>query len=365
MNLEANYRFVRHSGLHVTAEGVLPAVRGGCSDRQANPITDVNMTPRSVSSFVLAIVIAAAGCTTTVPSPDLSRPLAFALPTVVHVRTAGRIVEVPLEEYVVGTALSEVSPVGESPDVAAQIFRLQAIIARTYALAKQGRHAREGFDLCDTTHCQLYEPGRLETSRFSTIARQATLDTAGQVLVFGQRPVEALFHSDCGGHTADAASIWGGHVPYLIGAPDSVPGQTHRQWQFTRSREELRQAFNAQALTRIGSRLAALRIVERDSGGRAARVEIKGDVVHVLRGEQVRSVLNQTFGPRAILSTRFSLSREADTYRFTGTGFGHGVGLCQVGAAARLRRGDAVRTVLSTYFPGTHVAGLPSRTSGS
>lgn len=310
-----------------------------------------------IAALVVSMAITGAGCVTSAP-PARELPVAasIVLPDVLHIRSAGRIVSVPLEDYVLGTALSEVSPVGESPETTAHIFRLQAILARTYAVSHLDRHRQEGFNLCDTTHCQLYEPGRLATSRFSSIARDAVIDTAGEILTFGQVPTQALFHSDCGGHTADAGAIWGGRqVPYLIGTPDAVPESTHRHWQFSLSRERLREAFNASPLSAVGRRLLSMRIVERDASGRASSIEIKGETVHVLRGEQVRSILNQTFGARAIRSTRFALTRSGDEYRFDGTGFGHGVGLCQVGAAARLRRGEPLTAILSSYFPGTRV----------
>jgi SpoIID/LytB domain protein len=80
---------------------------------------------------------------------------------------------VDLESYVADTILSEVSPLGESDDVIAEIFEVQAIVARSYAVTEIGRHRSEGFDVCDSTHCQLYQPSRRQTSRFAAAALQA------------------------------------------------------------------------------------------------------------------------------------------------------------------------------------------------
>lgn len=272
--------------------------------------------------------------------------------------TGGRVVAVKLDEYVLGTALAEVGPAGESPETAAAIFRVQAILARTYAASHLGRHRADGFDLCDTTHCQVYAPERIRTSRFSAIARKAVNDTAGQALVFNQHLSEALFHADCGGHTAAAETVWGGRVPYLVGTPDVVPDETHRRWQFRLTRAQLRDALNASPPAVVGAHLTSVRIVERDASGRAARVELAGEQVRIVRGEQLRAAINQTFGARAIRSTRFDLVESGDEYQFDGTGFGHGVGLCQVGAAARLRRGESVTAVLSAYYPGVRLTRL-------
>ena len=69
--------------------------------------------------------------------------------------------DLPLEDYVAGAALSEAAPGAAGARAAEAMFEVQAIVARTYAEAHRGRHAREGFDLCSTTHCQIYEPARL------------------------------------------------------------------------------------------------------------------------------------------------------------------------------------------------------------
>jgi stage II sporulation protein D len=308
------------------------------------------------ASLYLIMVAMGAGCAGG-PAPPAA-PLvsgSIALPHSIKVSVSGQVTSIPIEEYVLGTALSEVSPVGDTPDSVAGIYRVQAIIARTYAAFHPGRHAKDGFDLCDTTHCQVYQPGRVKTSRFSAAARQAVADTQGQVLAYGTRPAEALFHADCGGHTVAAEVIWGGRVPYLVGTVDEVPAETHRQWQFHITREQLRAALNANSLTAVGDALRSMRIMSRDPSGRAATIEVVGDTARTLRGEQLRAVVNQQQGPLAVRSTKFALTLEADGYRFDGAGWGHGVGLCQVGAMARIRRGDSVPSVLTTYYPGARL----------
>ncbi len=108
----------------------------------------------------------------------------------------------------------------------ARIFEVQTVLARTYAVAHLGRH-EEGFDLCDSTHCQLYQPARIKTSRFADAARHGRRANPGRGVDVFAPPAEALYHSDCGGHTASADAVWGGaHVPYLTGAPDHVPSLT-------------------------------------------------------------------------------------------------------------------------------------------
>jgi stage II sporulation protein D len=118
----------------------------------------------------------------------------------------------------------------------------------------------------------------------------------------------------------------------------------------------LRRALNLDPRSEAGRRLDAVVVVTRDTSGRAERLEVRGEHTHVVRGEDLRAILNRTLGDRGIESTRFSVARAGSTYEFQGTGFGHGVGLCQVGAAARARQGQAAPAILATYFPGTTLA---------
>jgi stage II sporulation protein D len=312
-----------------------------------------------VLSTVIALGIAA-GCV----NPRTPRPAAFSVPDVIRVRTDGRIVAVPIEDYVLGSALSELTPVGADPAAVSRIFEVQGVLARTYAVAHLGRHEEEGFDLCDTTHCQLYQPARIKTSRFAEAARRAVTETRGVVLMFSHLPAEALYHSDCGGHTASADAVWGGaYVPYLIGAPDHVPSLMHRTWTFDAPVDKVRAVLNRDPRSAVGRRLDRIAVTTRDVGGRAREVQVRGEKTRTIRGEDLRAILNSEFGFRAIMSTRVSIERRGSTYRFTGTGFGHGVGLCQTGAAARATRGEAVADILSAYYPGAALTRvLPSGT---
>jgi stage II sporulation protein D len=304
----------------------------------------------------LILLAACAAPLSYAPPVSHAAQMKMTLPSTIRVSVAGRVVAVPLEDYVLGSALSEVAPVGDSGTTVDRIFEVQAIIARTYAVAHLGRHAAQGFDLCDGTHCQLYQPGRLATSRFAPAARAAVTRTAHEILTYEGRPAEALFHSDCGGHTAPADTVWGGSpVPYLVGAPDDVPGDVHRHWQFEVTTAALRQALNADPRSAIGARLDGLVILGHDSSGRVEQLELKGQHTQIVRAEQLRAIVNARLGDRALQSTRFIIRHVGTTWTFSGTGFGHGVGLCQVGAAARARRGDGLQAILSSYFPGARL----------
>ena len=266
---------------------------------------------------------------------------------------------VPLDDYVTATILSEVDPPAADETVLERMYEVQAVISRTYAIAHRGRHAREGFDLCATTHCQLYEPGRLKGSKWTGLVRQATQRTSGEILWFAGSPARAVYHADCGGRTSSASEVWGGEpLPYL---PDAVDGgaaaRAHAAWTFEAARAQLRDALNADPRTSVGRQLAEVAIETKDAAGRAARVSLRGSRTVVVRGEVFRDVVSRAFGARSLRSTLFTVTRSASGFVFSGRGFGHGVGLCQAGAFGRLTAGATPRSVLAHYFPGTTLTG--------
>jgi stage II sporulation protein D len=241
------------------------------------------------------------------------------------------------------------------------MLEVQAVLSRTYAVSQLGRHRRDGYDLCDTTHCQLYEPARVRTSRWAAAATQAVRATEGTVLSFERTAVLALFHADCGGHTSSPEAVWGGTAhPYLRAAADDGPAATaHATWRYAAADEAIRVVLNTDTRTMVGRRLTDIVVLERDGAGRASRVRVKGEHAREVRGEVFRSVLSSGFGARAIRSTWFEVRRERTRWVFEGRGFGHGVGLCQAGALARVSAGASSSAVLLHYFPGTRLIALP------
>ena len=315
----------------------------------------------SLCGLALAAVLLTAGCSDVRPLP-IEMPEA-SVPRYLRVKPASTapVVRVALEDYVRAAILSEFAPPSGDPADIERMLEVQAVIARTYATAHIGRHRREGYDLCSTTHCQLYQPSRLKTSSWAPLAEAAAAHTAGMVLWYGTGPASALFHADCGGHTSAAVDIWGGMArPYLKAAADDGAAQSaHMTWKYEADRVELTKALNADARTRVGTELREITVAERDDGGRAVLITVKGTRDVTVRGEDLRAVLSTAFGAKSIRSTRFEVLRQGTRFVFTGRGYGHGVGLCQAGAYARLRAGALPEQVLARYYPGTRLIALP------
>lgn len=279
----------------------------------------------------------------------------------------GAVQQIPIEEYVLATILTEVAP-ANAPDPAALVrrYEVQAIVARTYAAANTGRHAADGFDLCATTHCQLVDFRRPTTSSWRAQGEQAVARTLGVILLYDGHPALTVFHADCGGHTSSATDVWGGTPrPYLRGRADDLPaGTEHQTWRFEVGGNALLTALNRDARTSVGANLAAVDILSRDAGGRILTLRLRGTRTVTVSADDFRTVLTRHFGARSIRSARFDLQRHQANYLFEGRGFGHGVGLCQAGASARTASGTSTLAVLAFYYPGTHPAATrPARTA--
>ena len=242
---------------------------------------------------------------------------------------------VPLELYIARVLVGEAEP--NAADAGLQAL---AIAARTFTMVNIGRHSREGFDLCDTTHCQVWRAAATAASR------RAVLATAGMILTYDGAPAEVFYSASCGGHTERAADVWarGALFPYLLGVPDDVH-ENDPSWRLERSLDEVREAV-ARAGAR-GARLEDVRIDARSPTGRVMRVGLPGLMPDSLTGDQFRGALGFT----DLRSTAFSMERTGDRLRFEGRGYGHGVGMCTVGAGRRAQRGETAAQILTHYFP--------------
>ena len=252
----------------------------------------------------------------------------------------GGVATMPLEVYVARVLAGE----GESraADIAYQAL---AVAIRTYALANTGRHGRDGFDLCDTTHCQV---PRVATP----IARRAALSTAGQILTYRGEVATVFYSASCGGHSESPSAVWPGtDYPYLLSVPDEVH-EDDDPWTVELTLRDIQQALERAGFA--GRRLRDVRVDARSGSGRVTRLRLTGLQPQVVAGEPFRAAI----GTRTLRSTAFSIRKRGDSLEFTGSGYGHGVGLCVIGAGRRASRGDSVRAILSHYYPGLELASL-------
>ncbi len=236
----------------------------------------------------------------------------FGEETVAHLRS-------PRDAYLAGVVVSEL---GEGGPTAA--LRAQAVASRTLLAVAGDRHPEGDWTLCDLTHCQSF---RGET--VADAAHRAVADTADRVLTVGGAPVEAPFHSTCGGQTLAAAQVWGNALSHLPGVPDRredgsayCGGSPHGAW----------------VAAVVGDDLP-------DPGEEVDRFRLE---------------VGRRHGWNLVKSNRFAATlltfHGRRIWWLEGEGLGHGVGLCQQGALARALEGADLDAILEAYFPGASAA---------
>jgi stage II sporulation protein D len=279
---------------------------------------------------------------------------------------------VDIEQYLEGVLPGEL-PAGFGMEAQKAL----AVAARSYALVQRGKHGE--FDLCDGTCCQMY----LGRDRRSTRGLAAVRTTRRQVLRSGEDLVYAFYSADCGGLSARVEDVPlrdkpEGALPYLTivrDGPGSGPlfcGRSpYHRWSRRFTAAEIEARLNGEPATEVG-RLRELAITGWDDSGRVTTVRLLGEaqpsmamagfapVAEVVEKTVTGWTLRNVLGPLRLKSTRMRLDRpQPDVYRFQGQGFGHGLGLCQIGANGMAARGVDYRRILAHYYPGTRIERLP------
>jgi stage II sporulation protein D (peptidoglycan lytic transglycosylase) len=254
--------------------------------------------------------------------------------------------EVPLEEYVVGVVRAEASE--KWPP---EMLRAQATVARTYAAHHRLLSAGKPFHILASTAHQQYAGRVPPTSPVWAAVR----DTAGQVLLWEGDVFPAFYHTESGGYTEDPRSVFAArNMPGLKPVRcDFSAGSPHFYWSL-----DLRLTEVGETLRRNGidsGAISAIDVTERTPSLRAAVVTVRGDRGAIpVRGNDFRRML----GYDTFKSTLFAVVLDGEWARFTGRGYGHGVGMCQWGAKGMAEQGYSARQILEYFYPGTTLGSL-------
>ncbi|WIV10749.1 SpoIID/LytB domain-containing protein [Proteiniborus sp. MB09-C3] len=201
---------------------------------------------------------------------------------------------IKIQNYLYGVVPKEMSA-----SWALEALKAQAIAAKNYTLINMNKHINEGYNLCDTTHCQVY--GGYNSENIMT--NRAVDETAGRVLMYNNEIVEAYYHSSSGGRTENSENVWSGVIPYLRGVEDDFSlGSPYDSWQFVISEDEIRAKFIENGLD-VGN-ITDIQVVSTSENGRVIELMIRGTMgTQVLKKEQIRQVL----GASNIKSTFFEM----------------------------------------------------------
>jgi SpoIID/LytB domain protein len=309
--------------------------------------------------------------------------------------------DVPLEEYVTSVVSSEMSA-----SCPLELLKAHAVISRSWLRFQSepfrapegiaaneivrwyGRESHPDFDVCADDHCQRYQG---ITKAFSEAASKAVSATNGEFLLYKGEICDARFSKCCGGITEVYSTAWEDQeIPYLTSLYDGpgkllpqspenfiraeppaycntrdtellariLPGfdqetRDFYRWTVTYSPEELGELIKA----RLGVVLGPIRDLEslaRGPSGRIYRLKITGEKDHLVVGKELE--IRRALSRSHLYSSAFVVDKKDGKLVLRGAGWGHGVGLCQIGAAVMANEGKGYREILGHYYPGTTVS---------
>ena len=300
----------------------------------------------------------------------------------------------PVEVYLAGVVPAEMHP-----DFPAEALKAQAVAARTEVAFRLGTlHLTDGFDLCADTHCQVYSG----ITRENENTTRAVAATAGLIMKRDGQIVEAVYHAVCGGQTEDNESIWNGTAqPHLravfdgagradalgntLTTPervikwiDSKPpvycntlakdfpktlayAQKYFRWETAISRADLQKQIAKITGENFGD-LVDVVPQQRGRSGRITRLQIVGSQKSFEIDSEL--TIRRALSPTTLWSSCFVINKELrgtlpEKFLFRGAGWGHGVGLCQVGAGVMAARGKSFKEILQHYYRGVTLVAAP------
>lgn len=224
--------------------------------------------------------------------------------------------------------------------------KAQAVAARTYALYRKMYAPRPVCDMGSSELDQVYGGYLAEDAA----ARLAVDQTRGEVLTYQNKFAKTFYSSTCGGKTASSRSIWQDDQPYLVSksCPYCSHSPAHR-WTYEISKTSLGKKLG---VPRKYLKSYIFDIPERDESGRVKQLRLRyGGKKQILTGEQFRKKI----GYNKLKGTQFSFSIRSGKVKFTGKGLGHGVGMCQWGAAGQAGKDRNYREILGFYYTGTKI----------
>ncbi len=278
--------------------------------------------------------------------------------------------KINLEEYLFSVVPAEMP--AWWPDEA---LKAQTIAARSYALSHLGKHNKEGYDLCDTVHCAAYNGVKSETNK----TNQLILETMGEIAVYNNNPITAVFSSNSGGYSENSKEIWGNEYAYLSGAnnmsdlkynfplepynierwlieePESFSnvstftGSNIYRWIKVLDDDFFTKKYNLKSLVNIIP-------IGRTNGGTINKIIIKGIIddgterIIEIKGDSIRSALGGLKSNRFTIEKLYNNNQMLEQLIFYGSGWGHNVGMDQTGAAGMAQKNYDYKDIINHFY---------------
>lgn len=295
--------------------------------------------------------------------------------------------ELGMQDYLYGVVPKEMVSSWEL-----EALKAQAVVAKNYTITNYNKHRSDGFNVCSTTHCQVYGGYSAEQEK----TNRAVDQTEGIFMSYDSKPAEGYFHASSGGRTESIGNMWNYSLDYMVGVDDPYSlGSPYDNWQVSFTASEIKTALLNKSVD-IGN-IVGLKVIKTSENGRVMELGILGTKgMHVLKKDNIRS----TLGSSKLKNTYFSLNNSAsfqktysssanstdiqsrnlkykfedlddfmnnkfsredkdfiasDIYMFYGKGNGHGIGLSQYGANGMAKKGFDFEEILKYYFKGISI----------
>ena len=301
--------------------------------------------------------------------------------------------ELPVEKYLTSVISSEMSSTSSL-----EFLKAHAVISRSWLLAqieKRKQHESGGdnffsftksdhefirwydredhtiFDVCADDHCQRYQG---ITRANNTHVEEAISQTRGQVLMYGDEICDARFSKCCGGQTEEFQYCWENTPkPYLVSFHDPYCNTNDKHilsqvlndfdqetpdfysWEVRYTQSELSELVNRKLKDDFGL-ITDLIPVERGKSGRIWKLKIVGTKKTFTIGKELE--IRRALSESHLYSSAFEVEKDGDTFVLKGKGWGHGVGLCQIGAAVMGEQGHPYDEILLFYYRGANIQRL-------
>lgn len=270
-----------------------------------------------------------------------------------------------MEDYLMSVISSEMKS-----SASIELLKAHAVISRSWLKARLKDHkaGHEHFDVCADDHCQRYQG--LTMAVGDDVCR-AIDRTWGQVLEYGGDICDTRYSKCCGGRTELFSTCWEDvDLPYLQSVEDpfcdcensSILSQVlndydlhtadFHDWTVQYTTDELSELVRTRTGIDFGT-IVALEAVERGSSGRIKYLRITGTLREEVIGKEL--AIRKALSSSHLKSSAFEIEKSPDGFVLRGRGWGHGVGLCQIGAAAMAAQGYDYRQILSHYYVGAEI----------
>jgi stage II sporulation protein D len=260
------------------------------------------------------------------------------------------LLTLPSEAYVLAALSGEAAP-----DEPMASLKAMAISMRTFALQNANRHRAQGFDLCDSTHCQALRLGKPRPE-----VELAVRETAGETLWSGNQRAHIYYTQHCGGMSESAAAVWPSEQASYLAGNRSDPyclRRSRAEWHAAIPLLQLSDIFRAQGW-HTPSPIADIQVIRRTAEGRAELLEVTGRGAPAqLSASSFHFAIDRQLGWNQVRSDWYTATVSGGVVEIRGKGYGHGAGLCQAGAYEMAMEGKTETDILNFYFPGA-VAGI-------